>query len=294
MESAPKVGTLSRCSTLLASCRERVGAVSPRPAPTRHDTTALRFLNAAAQLIDASLVAYPAQNPARLKALHYPAALDWIRIEDVLRLAREVEGEPASKRAFTNRWGNKDEFIRDAIIHAMLYRDDLEVHAPGLRPQLHTILKSSSLSVGLRQMVNELINELMRHPRSFLLAHIAPLLPRHPQLAGSVRSSSAEGQAAWTADYPKVLEAFGLRLRPDWPGERLTLAVQIILDGTMVRSRVETGPLDTRWRAGSICSDTVLALVAAAIDTGDDGRTTSQWLDHHVRLRQHPTDPGKD
>lgn len=257
--------------------------MSPRPAPNRHDATAARFLNAAALLIDASLDAQAVGDTPRLKSLHYPAALDWIRLEDVLRLAQQVGGATASKRALTNRWATKDEFIQDAIVHALLYRDGPATPLAAHGSQLHSISGASTLATGLTQMVEDVVQALMGHPRSFLLCHIAPLLPRHPQVAASLQESSREAQSVWTADYPGVLRSLGIRLRPDWPAERLTLAVQIILDGTLVRSRVEPDNMAAaRWRHGSIYADTVLAVVASAIDIGNDGRTTARWLDDHV------------
>lgn len=265
----------------------RLCTVSPRPVPTRYDATAGRFLNAAAQLIDASLVAEPARNPPRLRSLHYPAALDWIRIEDVLRLSREINGDTASKRAFANRWSTKDDFIQDAIIHALLYRDHPSAHPDGQEPRLDTVGAHPTFSAGLGDMVDALIEALMRHPRSYLLAHIAPLLPRHPELAASLRQASVDSQSSWTVEYPAVLDAFGIKLRPDWPAERVTLAVQIILDGTLVRSRVEPDTVaDDKWRHGSIYADTVLALVAGVIDVDASGQTVSQWLDAHLALPQ--------
>ncbi len=105
-----------------------------------------RFLDAAAQLIDATLVDQPAHNPPRLRALHYPAALDWIRIEDVLRLTRQIDGETASKRALANRWASKDAFIQDAIVHALMYRDAPATQPAAHGPQLHTLAGAASLS----------------------------------------------------------------------------------------------------------------------------------------------------
>ncbi len=132
-------------------------------------------------------------------------------------------------------------------------------------------------------MIDDVVSALLAHPRSFLLAHIAPLLPRHPEAASHVQASANDSQASWTADYPGVLQAFGIQLRPDWPAERLTLAIQIILDGTLVRCRVEPDHIAAaRWRNGSIYADTVLAVVASAIDTNNDRRTTSQWLDDQI------------
>src|SRR5262245_14529434 len=103
--------------------------MSPRRAPSRHDTTACRFLDAAAQLIDAMFVDSEDDRPPRLRHLDFPAALEWLRVDDVIRLA-QTAGEGASKKAFHNRWMHKDEFVRDAVVHTMLYRDDPDTN-PG-------------------------------------------------------------------------------------------------------------------------------------------------------------------
>src|ERR1700678_877461 len=89
--------------------------VSPRPAPSRHDATARQFLRAAVQLIDAYLDDQPRDNrPARLRSIKFPAALDWLRTEDVIRLAATEGTTGVSRKAFFNRWPTRDEFLPDA------------------------------------------------------------------------------------------------------------------------------------------------------------------------------------
>lgn len=240
----------------------------------------MQFLNAAAQLIDAALSADPLHLPQRLRALHYPAALEWIRLEDVLRVTRETQSPTASKKALTNRWPTKDEFIRDAVIHAMLYRDDPSADPQSDGPRLERILTARSVSDGVALVVDDLAQTLLGHPRSFLLAHIAPLLPRHPELADELLESSRTPHETWTAQYPMLLAQLGICLRPDWPPERVTLAVQIMLDGLMVRSRLEPRAIEaSAWRTGSLFADMVLAFLAGAIDTGGDQQPTRAWLD---------------
>ncbi len=240
----------------------------------------MQFLNAAAQLIDAALSADPQHLPQRLRALHYPAALEWIRLEDVLRLTRETQSPTASKKALTNRWPTKDEFIRDAVIHAMLYRDNPAADPQADGPRLDRILNTASLSDGVTLVVDDLAHTLLGHPRSFLLAHIAPLLPRHPELAEELLESARTPHETWTAQYPRLLATLGIGLRPDWPPERITLAIQIMLDGLMVRSRVEPRAVEaSAWRTGSLFADMVLAFLGGAIDTGNDRLPTRAWLD---------------
>ena len=246
------------------------------------------YLNAAAGLIDASLTIDSETRSPRLRSLHYPAALEWIRIEDVLRLAKE-SGQPASKRALINRWPSKDDFIRDAIVHALLYRDDPAGDPVEAIPSLQLIAESESFSSGVTVVISDLVSILISHPRSFLLAHIAPLLPRHPMLAEDIRSGSSASQKAWSETYQALLTAMNLELRPDWPIEKLTLAIQLVLDGTVVRSRIQgDGVLPTRWEAASLGADIILAIISGALDPEQDGLAMRDWLDQRVRLRSCP------
>ncbi|HEX2130160.1 MAG TPA: hypothetical protein VHH15_01275, partial [Actinophytocola sp.] len=43
--------------------------------------------------------------------------------------------------------------------------------------------------------------ELSNHPRSYLVLHLGPLLPRHPQLAGSVLPTSQAATRVWLDIY---------------------------------------------------------------------------------------------
>lgn len=241
------------------------------------------YLNAASALIDASLLPDTFANPPRLRALHYPAALDWIRMEDVLRLAQS-EGHSVSKRALMNRWQTKDDFIRDAIVHALLYRDDPSGDPIVRVSSLDLILSAESFCSSVSLVADGLVELLQSHPRSFLLAHIAPLLPRHEQLATDIRDGGVNAQQTWSARYRTILQAMGIELRPDWSVDRLTLAIQLVMDGILVRSRVEPENVaPTRWAAGSIYADTVLAIISAVLDTERDGLTMHTWIDRRVK-----------
>lgn len=260
----------------------QTGAVSPRPAPTRYDDFAMVYLNAAARLIDASLTTESEVRTPRLRALHYPAALDWIRIEDVLRMAQEG-GRPASKRALLNRWPTKDEFIRDAVVHAMLYRDDPAGDPTSQVSSLQNITGAASFSAGVAEVVDNLIGVLISHPRSFLLAHIAALLPRHPGLASDLQGASNASQLAWSEMYRDILLAMDVKLRKDWSIDRLTLAIQLVIDGAVMRSRIQPDHiLPSRWESASIYADTVLAVISGALDPERDGLTLQEWLNRRM------------
>lgn len=254
----------------------------PRPAASRHDASAAILLGAAAQLIDASLSPDGSTRSPRLGSLHYPAALDWIRIEDVLRLARET-GRSVSKRALLNRWPTKDEFIRDAVIHALLYRDEIDGEPIGEVPTLEQLRKADSFTSGVASAADNLVEVLIAHPRSFLLAHIAPLLPRHPALAADIRARAESSLKAWSDTYLELLDYLQLGLRSDWPVERLSMAIQVVLDGIVIRSRIEPDRvLPSRWARASLYADTVLAILCGALDVERDSLSMRDWMDQRV------------
>ena len=166
----------------------------------------------------------------------------------------------------------------------MLYRDDPSGDPVDAVPTLQIIAETESFSTGVSAVIDNLVGILVSHPRSFLLAHIAPLLPRHPRLADDIRNRSEASQKAWSENYQMLLTAMNLDLRPDWPLERLTLAIQLVLDGTVVRSRVQAGKvLPSRWATASLYADTVLAVISGALDLERDGLSMRDWLDGRVR-----------
>src|SRR5207248_1316633 len=77
---------------------------------------------AAAELIDVYLQTGPIKRDqkSRLRHVHFPAALEWLRTEDVIRLAPLRVSEAASRRAFFSRWPTRDEFLPEAVVYALL------------------------------------------------------------------------------------------------------------------------------------------------------------------------------
>lgn len=248
----------------------------PRPAASRHDDTARRLLDSAAAIIDSALMDDADTQSRRVRAFHYPAALDWIRLEDVVRLAA-----PVSKKALRSRWETKDEFVRDAVLHAMLYRDAPEQDPGREGPELGRLEGAATPSAGITIIADDLVTGLLAHPRSFLLAHVAPLFPRHPELRDEVRTASRGPQDAWTEAFPELLQRIGHPLRPHWAPQRLTLAIQVMLDGYLVRSRVEPERLAHGWSEASFFADLVVTFSCGALDVDGTRLPSGAWLDSH-------------
>ena len=259
--------------------------MSPRPVPGRDDALARRFLDAAAQLIDAMFAENRLDRPPRLRAIAFPAALQWIRIDDVVRLAAESGPDPISRKAFHNRWPTKDEFVKDAVVHTMLYRDApaADPTAAGQRVVAIAEQAAESLSTATIAIADALLDALLDHPRSFLLMHIGPLLAQHPDLHRAIIARLGEARAPWYDGYAALLAGLRLELRPGWTVERLGLAMTAMLDGFLLRARIHTAEVESlRWQDASLFADTLIAFSLGAIDTDSTGRSSRADLDAAV------------
>ncbi len=122
--------------------------------------------------------------------------------------------------------------------------------------------------------------DLMAHPRSFLLMHLAPMLPHHPEIQQPIAVDAAGIQRDWAEGYLQLMDAFGVQLRPEWTMERLSLVLQMLLDGHMLRSRVDPDLVQaTRWESASLFATAVVTFIVGTIDHDKSGRTAARYLD---------------
>lgn len=249
----------------------------PRPKAVTDDASAKQFLDAAAQLIDAMFVTSPDERPRRLSSIDFPATLEWLRKEDVVRLARDGGQPGVSRKSFDNRWESKEDFVNDAVIHTMLYRD-----APNADPSLQladmaSLLKADDVAQAIAHFCDAMLASLLSYPRSFLLLHIGPLLEQHPKLKAAIVEDMLQALAPWYEGYRQLFAAFGVRLRPGWTIERYGLTIQSMLDGFLLRSRVQ----DEQMAAyssddASLFADAVVAFTLGVIDTGESSGLSSR------------------
>ena len=254
--------------------------MSPRPAAERHDQTARKFLSAAATLIDAYLDAGPSEDrPARLRAIRFPAALEWLRTEDVIRIAAADAGPGASRKAFYNRWSTRDEFLPDALVYALVY-DELEDPPNDRARQVpRADADPAGFAEEIIRIADGLLDSLQHHPRSYLTLHIGPLLSQHPALHEAILPAMKNGIASWAEAYAVLLSRHGVALRPGWDSARLALALQAMLDGFLLRYRLQPDDYPTsRWEGAGIFADAVLAVLAGVIDHDRTGRDARQLL----------------
>ena len=249
----------------------------PRPKAVTDDASAKHFLDAAAQLIDAMFVTSPDERPRRLSSIDFPATLEWLRKEDVVRLARDGGQPGVSRKSFDNRWESKEDFVNDAVIHTMLYRD-----APNADPSLQladmaSLLEADNVAQAIAHFCDAMLASLLSYPRSFLLLHIGPLLEQHPKLKAAIVEDMLQALAPWYEGYRQLFAAFGVRLRPGWTIERYGLTIQSMLDGFLLRSRVQ----DEQMAAyssddASLFADAVVAFTLGVIDTGESSGLSSR------------------
>ncbi|TCC39375.1 hypothetical protein [Kribbella sindirgiensis] len=237
----------------------------PRPPATTDDASARHFLDAAAQLIDAMFVASVEDRPRRLRAIDFPATLEWLRIEDVIALAREKGALGASRKAFNNRWPTKEAFVNDAVIHTMLYRDAPNADPALQQAEMAAIADAIDVGDAIARFSDAMLNSLLSYPRSFLLAHIGPLLDQHPDLKFAILKDMQRALAPWHQGYASLFAAFSVRMRPGWTIERFGLALQAMLDGFLLRTRIQSEQMQAARSDVSLFADAVVAFALGVV-----------------------------
>jgi len=258
--------------------------VSPRQPPSRHDATAQHFLKAAVRLIDAYLDDQGRDvQPPRLRAIRFPAALDWLRTEDVIRFAAMAADAGVSRKAFFNRWPTREEFLADAVVYALVYDEPPEPPNEQGRQMPATALSAPAFSDAVVSICDGLLDSLRRHPRSYLTLHIGPLLPQHPRLWHAIQPAMRQGIEVWADGYTTLVTDLGLVLRPGWTPQRLSLALQAALDGFLLRYRIQPEDyVQSRWEGAGLFADTVVAIVLGVIDADRSGQNGRAALDQLV------------
>jgi hypothetical protein len=255
--------------------------VSPRPQASRHDPTAERFLKAAVRLIDAYLGDQPLgpESPPRLRSIRFPAALEWLRTEDVIRLTAANGADGVSRKAFFNRWPTREAFLPDALVYALVYAEDT-ADVADQSTQVPQALQANLFSEEAVRIADGVLDSLLRQPRSYLTLHIGPLLPQHPHLWEALVPEMRRIIGTWADGYAALLTEAGLVLRPEWTPHRAALALQAMIDGFLLRYRIQPEDYPTsRWAGAGLFADTVIAFVLGAVDAERSAATGRESLD---------------
>ena len=194
----------------------------------------------------------------------------------LIRRARGAKG--ASRKSFHNRWPTKEAFVNDAVIHTMLYRDEPNADPALQRAQMASIVNANDVAEAIARFSDSMLESLLSYPRSFLLLHIGPLLDQHPNLKSAISADMARALAPWHEGYAELFATFDTRMRPGWTINRYGLALQAMLDGFLLRSRVQDLDMEDAASDVSLFADAVVAFTLGVIDSDGDARTARQYL----------------
>lgn len=157
--------------------------------------------------------------------------------------------------------------------------DDPHRHLRQLRQIPNSTAPVSALLTGI---ADGLLSTLIRHPRSYLMLHLGPLLPRHPELADAIRPATQAATIASIGAYEQLVRGLGLAMRPEWPAGRVSFVLQAMLDGFVLRYRMRPPEHPgSSWEGTSIFADAIVAFMLGAVDwdlTGQAGRTVLDTL----------------
>ncbi|HEU5155811.1 MAG TPA: hypothetical protein VFU43_02365 [Streptosporangiaceae bacterium] len=247
----------------------------PRRRATRQDATAGRFLDAGANLIESSLdeSADPKQAIRLRQIRDFPAALDWLHVEDVVQKAG------LSKKAFTNRWPIRDDFLADVVVYALIREYDTDPRK--YVDQIPRLVAADSISAEVVRIADALFDGVRNDPHSYLLFHIGPFLTAHPKLLEAVLPELHSRGEAWAKNYALLLGELGVSLRPGWTDWSVAMSLQAMLDGFLHRYRVQAEDYEScRWAGASLFANTVIAFILGVLDWQQDGFSAPETLDN--------------
>ncbi|MCT2584024.1 hypothetical protein [Actinophytocola gossypii] len=245
-----------------------------RPPADRRDAVARRLLTLAAEDIDGFLA-----GEGRAGATPFPQVLS--HLDPVAILTRA--GYSPDRRTITSRWGSVEAFRTDAAVWA-LSKLDRAAEPPPVRMagDLADTGEPTTVVDATIRTADTLLHELVADPRSYLIAHLAPLLSSNADGADAVVDGLRAEQDKWTATYAALMEVTGSRLRAGWSPHRLALALQAMISGFIIHQRVQPDDYDyarsSSYDKLSLFADSVLTFIIGVIDFSDERRTSRQEL----------------
>ncbi len=133
------------------------------------------------------------------------------------------------------------------------------------------------------ETVEDLYADLVVNPRSFLLCQFAPYFEVHPRMAEQVAAAGEVEQNRWIEVFATLAAGLPGGFRPEWNPERAGVALQCMLDGFVMRYRINPAMIDdAAWAGASLLVDTILTLLAGMLDLGADGESANHHLDRRL------------
>jgi hypothetical protein len=228
--------------------------------------------------------------PVRLRSIRFPAALEWIRVEDVIRVAGGSEG--TSKKAFRLRWATRDEFIVDAAVYTLQFADRPDDDEYGPLTERMGALDLRRFGDEIAGLAEDLLAFAESQPRSHLMLHIGTVLHRHPDLQKAFEDAWDPFRENFLAGYTSLLRRLDLRFRPGWTPERFDRALQAIIDGFLLQGRINRDDQEPdAWTHSNLFAETVIAFTIGVLDAERLGLSTRDVITA-IGLRPPAAGPG--
>lgn len=108
--------------------------------------------------------------------------------------------------------------------------------------------------------------------------------PQHPRLWEALLPAIRRDLQAWVEGYAFIVGGLGLILRPEWTIERVSLVLQAMLDGFVLRYRIQPDEyIASRHNDASVFADAVIAFILGIVDWERAGTTGRVTLDELIR-----------
>jgi hypothetical protein len=105
-------------------------------------------------------------------------------------------------------------------------------------------------------LVDGMLAAYLEHPRSFLLLRIGPILSQHPELYDAIVDQIRLDLTNWRHGYESLLAARQVHLRPGWTVERIGMVMTAMLDGFLLRSRIQPEEMAAcRWQDAGLLAE---------------------------------------
>ncbi|ASO21507.1 hypothetical protein AHOG_19425 [Actinoalloteichus hoggarensis] len=233
---------------------------------------ATRLLTIAAEQIDEFLV-------GRMPDGSAPCPRVLSHLDPTVILARA--GYSSDRRTITTRWGSVEAFRDDAAVWALSKCDRTEPPAPvRMAGDLADDDRPGDVVEATIRTADTLLRTLVDDPRSYLIAHLIPLL--HAESADAVVASLRAEQDQWTVTYAALLTATGSRLRAGWTPARLSLTLQALITGFIIHQRVQPEDYDfartSSYDKLSLFADSVLTFILGVVDFDGESHTSRRQL----------------
>jgi len=204
--------------------------------------------------------------------------------ERILKRAEEVHSREPDKvltvNIYRGRWEHKNKYTEDLI--AYLFRlgpqerrlDAMEVFAAD------ELMKEPSLGQLVRQFTSALRAAILGDPLSGLQYVLQTALPQHPRVREFAKAHYELLFPRWAVICDRIATAYALGLRPGVTWLDVALLFNMIIEGCVVRARVETVQ-PTLSTGESLEAGAIIALLPSLLDIPPGKSVDSLYIVDH-------------